>query len=326
MSLSTASTSGTRGTSRAVGTGISDDDHKEPWMHTATPGKFTVLHETLYSIVEQIVKKPEHANNAFIKKWKQLKRLPKNNRMNAKISWYKAKILLKIEDLFQYRDFILQCPDIQQYVRFSASKTTRSGFDYGILVSTTSPDPDIPDPSNDDNSYVIDMKESDANQPGGDPHNPTDVVLTDTVSIFVESPHTPKQTNVFLPWVNTLPVPGDETDGSVTTMGTLGHLELPKDIGLGPNDEATGFRAVHYRLFETATTWTQQDGVKNHPFTLKWRRAVYEGLNSLSKWERVARLFKLNSYQDYIDLMYQCPRIQEGYDLSWDYFANTICY
>jgi hypothetical protein len=329
MSMSTASTSGTsgtRGTSRAVGTAISDDDQKEPWMHTATPGKFNVLHETLYPIVEEIVKKPEHANHVFTKKWKQLKRLPKNNRMTATISWYKAKIILNIQDLFQYRDFILQCPDIHHYVRFRASKTTRSGFDYGIIASIKSPDIEITDPSNDDSSYVIDMKDSDANQHGDDAHGLTDVAPTETISILVESPHTPKQTNVFLPRVNPLPAPGDETDGPVTTLGTLGNLEIPKDIGLGHNDESTGFRAVHYRLFETATMWTQQDSVKNHPFTLKWRRAVYEGLNSLSKWERVAKLFKLTSLQDYINLMYQCPRIQEDYHLSWDYFENTISY
>jgi hypothetical protein len=109
-------------------------------------------------------------------------------------------------------------------------------------------------------------------------------------------------------------------------LGTLEHLEIPKDLGCVANDEVKGFRAVHYRLFKSATTWTQQDGVKNHPFTLKWRRAVYEGLNSLTQWERVAKLFKLSSLQDYIDLMYQCPRIQEGYALSWDYFENTIVY
>ena len=66
-SLSTVSTSGTR--ARAVGTtSISDDDQKEPWMHTATPGKFNTLHETLYSIVEEITKKPEHTNHAFTKR------------------------------------------------------------------------------------------------------------------------------------------------------------------------------------------------------------------------------------------------------------------
>jgi len=325
LSLSTASASGTRATARAAGLSISDDDQKEPWMHTATPGKFDILHAAVYPIVEEIIKKPENANHTFTKTWKRLKRLPKNNRMTAKISWYKAKIILNIQDLFQYRDFILRCPQIHDYIRFRASKTTRSGFDYGILASPTSADVANSDTPTDDASYVIDMKESpvsDEDKHGSE--DPPVVMHTESAAVPVDSPHTPKQTNVFLSRANPLSAPGDETDGSITTLGTLENLELPKDIGWDGTDEATGFRAVHYRLFESATTWTQHDSVKNHPFTLKWRRAVYEGLDSLSKWERVAKLFKLNSFQDYINLMYECPRIQQGYELSWDYFGNNI--
>ncbi len=70
----------------------------------------------------------------------------------------------------------------------------------------------------------------------------------------------------------------------------------------------------------------QQDNVKQHPFYLKWQQPVFGGLNALSKWEHVAHLFKLTSLGDYIKLVYECPRIQECYELTWDFFANTIHY
>jgi hypothetical protein len=44
----------------------------------------------------------------------------------------------------------------------------------------------------------------------------------------------------------------------------------------------------------------------------------------LTKWERIAKLFKLQYLRDYVTLMYECPYIQARYELTLNYFDHTI--
>jgi len=104
---------------------------QEPWMETATPGKFQDFQEKIFPIVEYLTSKPEHVNHSFSKKWMVLKRTP-NVPMTATITWRNLTILLGIRDMFQYREFLVQCPEFTKVVRFQNSKITRSGFDFGI--------------------------------------------------------------------------------------------------------------------------------------------------------------------------------------------------
>jgi hypothetical protein len=69
-----------------------------------------------------------------------------------------------------------------------------------------------------------------------------------------------------------------------------------------------------------------QETVKNNPFYRKWQKAIYAGLTALTQWGQVAKIFQLAYLQDYIDLMNECPAVQERYELSWDYFENTVKY
>ena len=68
---------------------------------------------------------------------------------------------------------------------------------------------------------------------------------------MTDASNTPKQTYIFVPKEV---VPAEDMDGSITTDG-LGELaELTEDIPWVATEEATGFRQVHNRLFETVTT------------------------------------------------------------------------
>jgi hypothetical protein len=108
-----------------------DEDNQAPWMETATPGKFCDFQTKIYPVVEFLTSKPIHASHAFTKRWHALKRTP-NIPMTADITWRNIKILLGIADMFEYRDFLLQCPEFSTIVTIKPSKTTRSGFEFGI--------------------------------------------------------------------------------------------------------------------------------------------------------------------------------------------------
>jgi hypothetical protein len=133
-------------------------------METATPGKFPQFHKKIYPIVEYLTSKPEYANHVFTKKWTALKRTP-NTPMTANISWRNIKILLGIKEMSHYRDFLVQCPEFTSFVKIQNSKSTRSGFDYGIIHDITNMNsdstpfsrPSTSSMNTDGESYVLSM-------------------------------------------------------------------------------------------------------------------------------------------------------------------------
>jgi len=337
----------------------SNDDFSipEPWMETVTPGKFDRFQAVIFLAVEHIISQPEYCQHPFTKKWESLKRRPKTP-MTQEITWRNVKTILGIKDIFEYKDFLQRCPNLNNYIRIQTSLTTPRGFDFGVYdysslttekdgnpaaKAPTTQDMDDPTtPIREQGTTVsdipsvtpktviqelvyTDIEENSSTPPAQAPIFPPFTQLSDDTdeSSYVEVVHekenpklTPKQDNTTLKTM----------DESITTVGTMDNLSLPKDIAWSTDDEATGFRIVHYRMFETVTTWMQQENANKSPFYLKWRKATYEGLTGLTKWARVAKIFKLAYLRDYVALMYECPKIRERYELAWDYFDNTIRY
>ena len=294
-----------------------------PWMETATPGKFPHFQKTIFPIIESLTEKPESVNHSFTKRWKRLKRIP-NNPMAVDITWRNVKVLLSINNMHQYRDFIAQCPAIDTAVILHSSATTKSSFDYGVLpaykpsanvtleIRDHEPHPSGPD----DGSYVLDIML----------HQDSGSVTTDQPNQELppaeEHPSTPKQTNVVPTWAS---VGGtDDYDGSITTSGTMEPLNTTKDSESVATEEASGFRLVHYRLVEVVNTWMKQEATKKYPFYLKWQKATFAGFDALTKWDHIAQLLKLSGLCDYINLMNKCLAVHEYFDLTWDFFTNTI--
>jgi len=168
--------------------------------------------------------------------------------------------------LHQYRDFIAKCPAINTAVILCSSATTKSGFDYGVLpayqpgTEVTMDITDQPRPPSglDDGSYVLDvMLHQDfgsvtIDQPNQE-HPPAE-----------EHPSTPKQTNVFPPWASVGNT--DDYDGSITTSGTMDHLDPTKDSESVTTKEASDFRLVHYWLVEVVNSWMNQEVAKKYPW------------------------------------------------------------
>ena len=103
----------------------------EPWMETVTPGKFDRFQAAIFRAVGQIIIQPEYQNHPFTKKWNRLRKLPRTP-MTSTITWRNVKVILSINDLFEYRDFLQQCPNLNNYIRITPSVTTTRGFDFGV--------------------------------------------------------------------------------------------------------------------------------------------------------------------------------------------------
>jgi hypothetical protein len=141
-----------------------DGNEKQPWMETATPGKFDLFQAKIFPVIEYLTAKPENTNHAFTKRWMILKRTP-NTPMKVDITWRNLKILLGIKTMFEYHDFLTQCPEFSSVIKLQNSRTTKSGFDFGIyssytnmLSSFTLPQEQFTSKSSsEDKSYVIEI-------------------------------------------------------------------------------------------------------------------------------------------------------------------------
>jgi hypothetical protein len=296
-----------------------NDGQQGIWMETATPGKFSEFQRKIFPVIEFLTSKPAHAAHAFTKRWHTLKRTP-NIPMAVDITWRHLKILLTIDTMFQYRDFLAQCPDFSTIVTLRTSKSTKSGFDFGIKPNfdvQESPDLIIASVLDDDSSYVFDVHlPPDTPSANIDVPVPSvDKTVPPNIDTTPELDSTPRQHNI-------VPSKGlesaEDTDGSITTAGTN---ESVQEI---VRETLIGFTHVHYKLFDAVNMWMLHGSNKRHPFYLKWQKAIYAGLSALSKWDRVAKLFGIAYLQDYVTLMHECPCIQEQFELIYDYFDNTV--
>jgi hypothetical protein len=245
-----------------------DDDKsgQGPWMETATPGKFHLFQAKIFPIVDAITAKAEYAQHKFVKKWEDLKRKPKP--MSATISWRNLKVLLGIENMFQYKDFLGQCPEFAEHVRIQSSKTTRSGFDYGILElpstddihvigresqQSTMDDNTVTDNTNDDGSYIFpspnEFDNSMVTLPDATNTHDTSSIPehndNEMVSPYVHD--TPRKTNI-LRDIIVHTAQDDNTNVSTQSLGTHNNLSLPDNIAWGNIYDVSGSDALQGKM------------------------------------------------------------------------------
>ena len=191
----------------------------------------------LFPIVQDIANRPEHAHHPFIIKWEKLCSATLHKYpMSAMISWRSLKALLGINDIFDYNDFLQQCPEIDEYIKFAPSQSTKNGFDFGIyehpnhnpegdILQSSSPSIDSPSTIGTD-SYVFDFNEHKppaklAEKHQQDPdENSSETRLSRNSHQEPEEPVilTPKQTNVnYLPHIVSVTRTTDTVNNASTT-------------------------------------------------------------------------------------------------------------
>jgi len=291
-----ASTSGLRGRRTAN----DNDDLPEPWMETVTPGKFERFQKAIYGVIEMIVQQPEYQKHPFTTKWNDLKRRPRTP-MTSIITWRIVKLILGIKDLFEYKEFLRQCPNLPNYIRIQPSLTTNRGFDFGVndysnlendgdykpspeetsnevpTTPETKPSPHRP-PAVTPRNQIQELSNNDSSEDSQSAQAPqlppftqlsedTDESYVEVQSDDVNPKLTPKQGNTSL----------KNPDAAKIGTRTTDSRSLPRGIAY-TNDETSGFSNVHYRLFDCVTIWMQEENAKKSPFYAKWQKATHEGL------------------------------------------------
>ena len=331
----------------------------EPWMETVSPGKFERFQATIFNLVEQIISQPEYRNHRFTKKWIALKNRPKTP-MQSKITWRNVKTILGLKDLHEYKDFLQQCPNLNNYIRIQPSMTSNRGFDFGLYDYSGITEENLSQANTD---IEVESNEFESNKNAEAPTTPEiSITITNIPAVTPkpttarddteeqQSPTQPAQDTIFPPFTQY----SDETDESYVNVETVNHeeanpkltprqtnttaknmtdptadiqmanLDLPQDLELQTDEETVGFRHVHYCLYETVAVWMREENANKSPFYSKWRKAAFDGLTGLTEWDRVAKIFQLQYMREYVELMYECPKIREKYKLTWNIFDNSI--
>ena len=119
---------------RNYGTKDTDETSLEHWIEIYHINDFEHLHNQIYDIVDHIVhNKTEHNDHPFVRKWKTLQGPHNKYKLTNKMGWRAIKLCLGIEDLGQYKDFILRCPEINEYIQLCWTQKHKNTIEFGKL-------------------------------------------------------------------------------------------------------------------------------------------------------------------------------------------------
>jgi hypothetical protein len=102
---------------------VDDDTSIEPWIEIITIQEFNRMHPKIYDIVEELI--PHHPNHPFTSRWKALKAPNNKYVLTRTMGWRTAMFCFGIEDILQYREFVLRCPELSDKSDFIRIVKTR---------------------------------------------------------------------------------------------------------------------------------------------------------------------------------------------------------
>lgn len=106
-----------------TGYGTEKGGTTEPWMQRYTTSTFGELHAQVHSVITYLMELPEHQQHKCTQRWNTLHTTKQHPPMTAKMTWKHLEQCLNINNFSQYRDFILQCPKLQDYLKSSHIRT-----------------------------------------------------------------------------------------------------------------------------------------------------------------------------------------------------------
>jgi len=109
----------------------------EPWMEIFTTSEFKRLHAQIYDIVEKTI--AYHPNHNFTQTWNALKKPSNKYPLTKTMAWHMAKLCFNINDLPEYREFILRCPDIEKAMTLRDNHKLRNSLDFGEIEEVKQP-------------------------------------------------------------------------------------------------------------------------------------------------------------------------------------------
>jgi hypothetical protein len=319
---------------------LTHQPNKQPWLQIYTQWTFEQMHLQLYPIVENILKSKLNREHPFQTKWRQLQAAGNKYPMTKNSSWRTIKLLLDIEDISQYRDFIGTCPMIEEYVYLK--NKSKNQVEFGVLhTKKTENDPM--------DSNEINPMEILSTQEMVTAH--LKKLLTTFVNCLKKymEEHDDEYSELCQEWFDN----GLHQENTMKDIQTICNISSQEDfymlLKLSPalqekyevmkkdNDEIelipklqleeeisiknqnpedtdhnfttllsnSDWSALHKQVFKPVTAWANTH-TKNH-LAMAWRSALRDGLTADTTWQEAKQLLLTNTYVEYSCYLTACP-------------------
>lgn len=94
-----------------------------------------------------------------------------------------------------------------------------------------------------------------------------------------------------------------------TSFYTIGLKDLPT---------SSQFVVFHALVYDTIQAWTVDKSLQNHPFTIKWKKANFAGMDRYKNFQQVAKILTIHTLFEYMEFIAQCPEVKQTYEWKWN--------
>jgi hypothetical protein len=331
-----------------------------PWLQQYTQWTFEQLHSQIYPIVEKILEDKMFREHPFRIKWRQLQGTGNKYPMMKNSSWRNIKLLLEIEDISQYREFIATCPTIEHHIHLKAKSKTQ--VEFGNLHTE------------DGNESLITEQEQIPNEVTL--KEPEETMNTqDLLSVFVAAilEYMERNTDEYADLCEEWLTDGLDKESNMEDIKRICNITPHEDLYMllklslalqhgyeltktantiqltpqrklqvtQPNEREledvelnfttvlmeADWSSLHKQAFTMMTDWANTQR-KNH-LAMAWRSAVQDGLTQETKWSEAKQLLLSNTFVEYACYLTACPLLESVMKIhvdTKDYLVNYALY
>jgi len=263
---------------RATSTNDDRTDISNDRFEIASLRTFDKFHGRMYHVIHSIVHKSQNQGNKFCIEWIKAEKHP-SHVFDEKATFRTIQKLFKIKNLQEYREFLLNCPEISNYVTTRNRDTDGISFEFDYFFHQPKRPVPIKPVASDTTTTVKDSNVA----------NPT---YAEAVMLAEDSKPAAK--------------PNLDVNTAVDSEGYISCVGNKDDFGALMNKVwlIMSSYAVAMPHDDASTLWT------------KW---VDQGLTSNSTFQDVKRITAMPGLDEFYFYLSDCPPVTTVLDIKWDH-------
>ena len=334
----------------------------EPWLTRYTMTTFPKLHAQVYQVIQTLMEQEPQDPTDFTIKWGILTSPFNPNRMTEKMTWKQLEHCLNINDFQQYKEFILQCPLIQDHIKLVVQK---NAIEFGVLPrhevplnsvtedtpgivtmekSTDSDDPLIKDDTNEEIKHLLAMiipefqhyveENTDDDyarlcqewfQQGLHMHSTLPEVYKICKILTMQDLYILLKLSPALREKHKVSWENDRISIQQIPQPNpaVDQTTSPNQLANTVTDDET-WQHLHSTAFPYIERWSQ-DNINSH-LAHAWKMAIEAGINGNTNWKQIQQQMNIDTYREYYHYIFTCPYLTTKMKLYLNTTTGTILY
>jgi hypothetical protein len=329
-------------------------------MEIFTASEFERLHAQIYDIVERTI--AYHPNHNFTQTWNALKKPSNKYPLTKTMAWRTAKLCFNINDLPEYREFILRCLDIEKAMTLRDNHKLRNALDFGEIEEVKQP-VEIP-MAQDERSQGTNLSDQKSFQtiictersediqellsliiPIFDKYqdeNPTDpyshliqewfdskLKEASNMQELCESTNTTDLEDAYVLMMMAKPLKPYllfQWENGYITYTIISSINNQEQTYIWINNDEDLIE-LHRQVSPILEHWITEISDKKHSHIKRvLQTAINKGLLQAATWQDIQNKLQITTYQEYYFYIYKCPQITLQLDLQWHQETQKMSY